>query len=194
MKRGHSMYERGKCKASPPSYKRAKEMTKDPKWILAGSDSGVHPVLLRGDDCPRRRIREEAMKTLLRSVNSFRPSETVFEVGTKGNTANAALMKDRRKALQRSAQRRLSASVVAEAENNSEPETKNAVGDIQMANEEELAVVFETAGRKQGYRDSKFCMSHYQKDAMTEKGYVPELSSPLAIRTFIYICMQVLTH
>ncbi|KAJ7680356.1 P-loop containing nucleoside triphosphate hydrolase protein [Mycena polygramma] len=171
MKRGHSMYERSKGKASPPSYKRAKEMTKDPKWILAGSDSGVHPVLLRGDDGPQRRIREEARKTLLRSVNSFRPSETVFEVGTKGNTANAALMKDRRKALQRSAQRRLSASVVAETENDSEPDTKNAAGNIQMANEEELAVVFETTGRKQGYRDSEFYMSHYQKDAMTEKGY-----------------------
>lgn len=162
-------------------------MTKDPKWILAGSDSGVHPVLLRGDDGPQRRMREEARKTLLRSVNSFRPSETVFEVGSKGNTANAALMKDRRKALQRSAQRRLSASVVANTENDAEPDAAVTASEMQMADEDELAVrvpllkyvlskrpfqvVFETAGRKQGYRDSEFYMSHYQKDAMTEKGY-----------------------
>ncbi|KAJ7703160.1 DEAD-domain-containing protein [Mycena rosella] len=171
MKRGHAMYERSKGKASPPSYKRAKDMTKDPKWILAGSDSGLHPVLLRGDDGPQRRVREEARKALLRSVNSFRPSETIFEVGTKGNTANAALMKDRRKALQRSAQRRLSTSVVAATENESEPETGLVAGEMQMADEEELAVVFENAGRKQGYKDSEFYMSHYQKDAMTEKGY-----------------------
>ncbi|KAJ6586958.1 P-loop containing nucleoside triphosphate hydrolase protein [Mycena vulgaris] len=171
MKRGHAMYERSKGKASPPSYKRAKDMTKDPKWILAGSDSGVHPVLLRGDDGPQRRIREEARKALLRSVNSFRPSETIFEVGTKGNTTNAALMKDRRKALQRSAQRRLSASVLTATENDSEPDNVVVGGEIQMADEDELAVVFETSGRKQGYKDSEFYMSHYQKDAMTEKGY-----------------------
>ncbi|KAJ6593935.1 ATP-dependent RNA helicase DBP10 [Mycena capillaripes] len=171
MKRGHAMYERSKGKASPPSYKRAKEMTKDPKWILAGSDSGVHPVLLRGDDGPQRRVREEARKALLRSVNSFRPSETVFEVGSKGSTANAALMKDRRKALQRSAQRRISASAAAGIENDSEPEIGHGVGEMQMADEDELAVVFETTGRKQGYRDSEFYMSHYQKDGMTEKGY-----------------------
>ncbi|KAJ6499267.1 P-loop containing nucleoside triphosphate hydrolase protein [Mycena sanguinolenta] len=167
MKRGHTMYERSKGKASPPSYKRAKEMTKDPKWILAGSDSGVHPVLLRGDDGARRRAREEARKVLLRSVNTFRPSETVFEVGSKGNTANAALMKDRRKALQRS-QRRMSASVLA-TEADSEPEAGPAGGEMELANEDELAAVFET--RKQDYKDSEFYMSHYQKDAMTEKGY-----------------------
>ncbi|KAJ7462343.1 ATP-dependent RNA helicase DBP10 [Mycena galericulata] len=171
MKRGHAMYERSKGKASPPSYKRAKDMTKDPKWILAGSDSGVHPVLLRGDDGPQRRIQEEARKALLRSVNSFRPSETVFEVGSKGNTTNAALMKDRRKALQRSAQRRLSASMSTVTENDAEPETRPAGEDVQMADEDELAVVFDTTGRRQGYRDSEFYMSHYQKDAMTEKGY-----------------------
>ncbi|KAF7361862.1 ATP-dependent RNA helicase DBP10 [Mycena venus] len=169
MKRGHTMYERSKGKASPPSYKRAKEMTKDPKWILAGSDSGVHPVLLRGDGGAERRAREEARKALLRSVNSFRPSETVFEVGGKSNTANAALMKDRRKALQRSAQRRLSASVLAAAENESEPEAGPAGVEMEMADEDELAAVFET--RKQDYKDSEFYMSHYQKDANTEKGY-----------------------
>ncbi|KAJ7045551.1 P-loop containing nucleoside triphosphate hydrolase protein [Mycena alexandri] len=171
MKRGHGMYERSKGKASPPSYKRAKEMTKDPKWILAGSDSGVHPVLLRGADGPQRRIQEEARKALLRSVNSFRPSETIFEVGSKGNTANSALMKDRRKALQRSAQRRLSASVLPPPENDSEFDTAPAKGETEMADEAELAVVFDTGGRKQGYKDSEFYMSHYQKDAMTEKGY-----------------------
>ncbi|KAJ7084419.1 P-loop containing nucleoside triphosphate hydrolase protein [Mycena belliarum] len=171
MKRGHSMYERSKGKASPPSYKRAKDMTKDPKWILAGSDSGVHPVLLRGDDGPQRRIREEARKALLRTVNSFRPSETVFEVGSKGNVANAALMKDRRKALQRSAQRRLLAPVKSVEDEPEAAEAEHADTEVQMTDEDELAVVFDTAGRKQGYRDSEFYMSHYQKDAMTEKGY-----------------------
>jgi len=84
------------------------------------------------------------------------------------------LMKDRRKALQRSAQRRLSASVLPPTENDSESDTAPAKGETEMADEEELAVVFDTAGRKQGYKDSEFYMSHYQKDAMTEKGVLAQ--------------------
>ena len=105
MKRGHTMYERSKGKASPASYRRAKEMMKDPKWLLAGSDSGMHPVLLRDPDVNEKRKIEEERKNLLRSVNAFRPGETVFEVGSKANSENATLMKERRKALNKYAQK-----------------------------------------------------------------------------------------
>ncbi|KAF8893776.1 P-loop containing nucleoside triphosphate hydrolase protein [Infundibulicybe gibba] len=134
MKRGHAMYERSKGKASPPSYKRAKDMSKDPR---------IHPVLLRGADSGDRRAKEEARKLLLQTVNSFRPPETVFEVGSKGNTANAALMRERRKALSKSAQRALAST--------------------------STSAVFEV--KKDGFRDSDYYMSHYQKGAVTEKGY-----------------------
>ncbi|KAK7057160.1 ATP-dependent RNA helicase DBP10 [Favolaschia claudopus] len=170
MRRGHTLYERSKGKASPPSYKRAKEMTKDPKWILAGSDSGIHPVLHRGEDGAQQRARVEARKALLRTVNAFRPSETVFEVASKGNTANATLMNKRRKALQRSAQRLASVNALAPSEDESETEQAGpSTGVMDMADEADLAAVFQT--RKQDYRDSEFYMSHYQKDAITEKGY-----------------------
>lgn len=105
MRRGHAMYERSKGKASPQSYKRAKEMTQDPKWILAGSNSGMHPVLLRGSDSHSLRAQEEARRNLLRAVNSFVPSETIFEAGSKTNPETATLMKERRKALLKSAHR-----------------------------------------------------------------------------------------
>jgi ATP-dependent RNA helicase DDX54/DBP10 len=136
MKRGHTMYERSKGKASAPSYKRAKEMMKDPKWLLAGSDSGIHPVLLRGSDGPQRRTREDARKALLRSVNTFTPSETVFEIGTRGNTTNAALMKERRKALKKSAQRSLSQTASA-IEDEARVDTGTS---IEMADEADIAV------------------------------------------------------
>lgn len=139
MKRGHTMYERSKGKASAPSYKRAKEMMKDPKWLLAGSDSGIHPVLLRVTDGPQKRIREDARKALLRSVNSFTPSETVFEIGTKGNTTNAALMKERRKALSKSAQRALvSTAFVDDDEPDADVGTSGK--EIEMADEADIAV------------------------------------------------------
>ncbi|KAG5733691.1 ATP-dependent RNA helicase DBP10 [Termitomyces sp. T112] len=169
MKRGHTLYEKSKGKASPPSYKRAKEMIKDPQWLLAGSDSGTHPVLLRGKKEQNRRVEEEARKALIRAVNSFTPSETVFEIGTKGNSTNAALMKERRKALSRSTQRTLTSTTPAAQE---EPDEFVSTGNtIEMADEADIEAVFGTSSKKQGYRDSEFYMSHYQKGAATEKGY-----------------------
>lgn len=188
MKRGHTMYERSKGKASPQSYKRAKEMSKDPKWTLAGSDSGVHPVLLRGADGAQRRAQEDARKALLRTVNSFRPSETVLEAGGKANVANAALMKERRKALQKSAQRALASTSTAAQDDVVEDVIQAGGKEVEMADEDEIMVrnvfvschdqnvltvaqaVFDTSNKKTGYRDEEFYMSHYQKDAITEKG------------------------
>ncbi|KAG6869119.1 hypothetical protein C0993_001684 [Termitomyces sp. T159_Od127] len=169
MKRGHTLYEKSKARASPPSYKRAKDMIKDSQWLLAGSDSSIHPVLLRGGKEQKRREGEEARKALIRAVNSFTPSETVFEIGTKGNSTNAALMKERRKALNKSAQRALT-STSSTAQD--EPDEFVASGNVtQMADEVDIQAVFNTSSKNQGYRDSEFYMSHYQQGAATEKGY-----------------------
>lgn len=141
MERGHKMYERSKGKASPPSYQRAKEMTKDPKWMLASSETGTHPVLLRGvassDDA--RRKQEAARQALLLTVKLFKPHETVFEVTGKGNTENSALMKQRRKALDRSAQRALLAKPIVPSDDEDEKMDPNRE-DVEMADEEDIVV------------------------------------------------------
>ncbi|KDR75870.1 hypothetical protein GALMADRAFT_248604 [Galerina marginata CBS 339.88] len=169
MGRGHAMYERSKGKASPQSYKRAKEMMKDTKWSLAGSHTGIHPVLLRGPGGDEKRQTEAARKTLLQVVNSFTPSETVFELGSKSSSENAALMKERRKALQKSAQRMVLNAKTLDDE--IEEEAASDSGDIEMADERDIAAAFGSADIKKSFRDEEFYMSHYQKDAMTEKGY-----------------------
>ncbi|PPQ67308.1 hypothetical protein CVT25_005892 [Psilocybe cyanescens] len=169
MKRGHAMYERSKGKASPQSYKRAKEMVKDPKWFLAGSHSGIHPVLLRGPGAEEKRQNEKARKDLLSLVNSFRPSETVFEVSSKGGTENAALMKERRKALEKSKQRRVLNAAIVEQE--PEDEQPISTENVEIADETDIVAVFGGGESKKGFRDEEFYISHYQKDAETEKGY-----------------------
>ena len=138
MKRGHAMYERSKGKASPASYRRAKEMMKDPKWLLAGSDSGIHPVLLKGADADEKRKKEEARKGLLRSVNAFRPGETVFEVGSKANSENATLMKERRKALYKS-QKAFALSSMPDPKTDDDGAAFMS-GDVEMADEDTLTV------------------------------------------------------
>ena len=139
MKRGHAMYEHSKGKASPASYKRTKEMMKDPKWLLANSDSGIDPIFLRGTDANEKRKKEEARKNLLRSVNAFRPGETVFEVGSKANSENAALMKERRKALNKSTQRSLASSSMADPKTDSDGDDFVG-GHVEMADEDALTV------------------------------------------------------
>ncbi|KAL1725871.1 P-loop containing nucleoside triphosphate hydrolase protein [Schizophyllum commune] len=172
MQRGQRMYERSQGKASPPSYKRAKDILRDPKWMLTGTQTGVHPVLLRGEGEVEKRQTEEARKAILQAVSTFRPAETVFEVGSKNSSETAALMKARRTALGKSRQRAeaaaLSASAIAPVDE--EEETPSGRKEVEMADEEDIARVFDT-GKQQGFRDNDFYLSYQQKDAITEAGY-----------------------
>ncbi|TDL24235.1 ATP-dependent RNA helicase DBP10 [Rickenella mellea] len=175
MRKGQGMYERSQGKASQASYKRAKEMIKSGRWGFAvgAGETSVHPVLRIVEGRTNDAGDEQARKALLRVVNAFTPSETVFEVGTRGKTDGAALMKDRRKALKKAKERTIAIQPT-------EPEANDDIGesshhqDVEMADEEEITATFETTGngpKASKYRDSEFYMSHYQKDAMTEKGY-----------------------
>lgn len=161
MRKGQGMYERSKGKASQASYKRAKDMMKKPgAWGLigAGAEGGSHPVLrLKGigaatgeqEDIKKReeqREAEEKRKQLLRTVNSFRPAETALEIGTRGKTGNAALMKDRRKALskavERAAMASTSASAIVQDDSDEEDGVEGGGGmeGVEMADEAEIAV------------------------------------------------------
>lgn len=153
MDRGQSMYERSRGKASAASYKRAKEMAKlGDGW--AGDAQGVHPVLslmrqARTEDgeaiasFDEEREREEKRLAMVRAVSAFKPVETVFELGarSKGGTANAALMKDRRKALAKAVERTVasaSSSGVADVEN--EDSLPQSGVELEMADEEDIVV------------------------------------------------------
>jgi ATP-dependent RNA helicase DDX54/DBP10 len=143
MKRGHAMYERSKGKASPASYTRAKEMSKDSKWMLAGSDSGIHPVLMRGSGTEQKREREAKRQSLLKTVNAFRPAETVFEIRSKRGATNVVLMKERRKALSKAVERAVIASsstVAADDDTDAERGGMYDAEGMEMADEDELAV------------------------------------------------------
>ncbi|PIL36115.1 transporter [Ganoderma sinense ZZ0214-1] len=184
MRKGQGMYERSKGKASPASYHKTREMLKDGRWGYAGTESGVHPVFLRRSPDAAAKLAEEAKRrALLKLVDAFRPAETIIEVGARGNAETAALMKQRRKALSKAAQRASLASTSAAAlvADDEEGDGHGRDGDEsgeepEMANEDDIAAVFDVSGKKSksgkgGFRDEEFYMSHYQKDADTEKGY-----------------------
>jgi len=145
MGRGHGMYERSRGKASAASYRRAKEL------LRGGQEGVVHPVLtlMRGGDDEKEDTREmqEKRAAIVRAVSTFRPAETVFEVGTRGKagTANAALMKERRKALAKAVERAgtsgpSNASAAVDASQDGDGLDEVVDGDVEMADEEEIAV------------------------------------------------------
>ncbi|KAI0355552.1 ATP-dependent RNA helicase DBP10 [Trametes cingulata] len=179
MRKGQSMYERSKGKASPASYQKTKGMLKDGRWGYSGTESSSHPVLLRKNPDAAAKLAEEARRrALLKVVDSFRPTETILEIGARGNAETAQLMKQRRKALSKAAQRASLASTSAAAmavdEDAGHAEEDSDGEGPEMADEADIAAVFDTAGKKAKggkFRDSEFYMSHYQKDADTEKGY-----------------------
>jgi ATP-dependent RNA helicase DDX54/DBP10 len=133
MKRGHQAWERTKGKGSDSSYKKAKEVIND----LSGDS--VHPVLLMKTGAKASSSADdEARQALLRAVSSFRPAETVFETGAKkGNTANAQLMRERRRALERAQTKPVtnSSSANLDLKDDSAPDS-----DVEMADEEDIAV------------------------------------------------------
>ena len=149
MGKGQGMYERSKGKASQASYKRAKKMIKEGKWGfggVTGEEAVIHPVLRRylsgadeGIDEAKEAEEEEVERkkaALIAAVNSFRPPETVFEIGSRGKTSGALLMKDRRKALAKAVSRALPTST-SKAEESDEQEDRP---DIEMADEGDIEV------------------------------------------------------
>ena len=113
-RRGQKMYERGLSKASAESYRRAKELQFKGKGLATTTSltpimetESIHPIFrpfmkLSIVDTKNEIARAELMKV----VNAFNPTETVFEVGSKGRTPANVLMKERRKALEKSVRAR----------------------------------------------------------------------------------------
>lgn len=176
VRKGQAMYERSQGKASQESYRRAKEMTKDPSWGLAGSigeEAAVHPLFsaaavsslaaapgaIASGQASKVKDPEAlaaARAALLASVNSFRPTETIFEIGSRGKNSSFQLMKERRKTLEKAVGRTTVAltSVVPgatkagekgsgaamDAEDAEEMSAMMGGGDIEMADEDDLEV------------------------------------------------------
>ncbi|MCO5613865.1 hypothetical protein L7F22_068143 [Adiantum nelumboides] len=207
VQRAHQMYTRSQTKASQESYRRAKEMIKagdGDHWALAGSvaeESSVHDVIKRpkayglgrisSDEADVKLIDEEKQASaerasLLAKINGFRPSETVFEVGSRGATPNALLMKDRRRVLDVK-RRRGNAIEAAKKEAGEEfvPTQSAKVAskddltndiDLQSADEEDILQTFDVSApskrvKSNNFRDESVYMDYEQRDARTEKGY-----------------------
>jgi len=159
MERGTKMYNKTRGKASPKSYERAKEAVKEGKWGFGasigggGSEGGVYPawVLRTGQleskepgDANESKVVQNAAHEgpsrdyLLATLASFKPSETVFEMGARGKTAGALLMKERRRTLAKAAPKPIQFRKIDE--DMSAKASEHDTVDIEMANEQHIQV------------------------------------------------------
>lgn len=95
MQRGQAMHDRTRRKATHQAYRRAKAYARATK----ARDTGIptHPAFL-GEE---RLDASTAHVHLLASIQAYTPHETIFEIGTRGRTQKALLMKARRQSLAR---------------------------------------------------------------------------------------------
>jgi ATP-dependent RNA helicase DDX54/DBP10 len=160
MERGTKMYNKTRGKASPMSYGRAKDAVKEGKWGFGAgtgtgsSGTGVHPawIMRTGESTQSPRNTDSARTSrkpqegpsrddLLASLASFKPSETVFEMGARGKTAGALLMKERRRVLERTAPKPMPRPSVAENIPDEEMDDEaDDIEDVEMANEQDIQV------------------------------------------------------
>ncbi|KIO16307.1 hypothetical protein M407DRAFT_190439, partial [Tulasnella calospora MUT 4182] len=170
MFRGHKLYERTRARASPLSYERAKEMMRITTWGLAGgAGDGIvrHPVLaIRDPQWSATAAKmptglEKARLDIMQAVTSFRPHETVLEIGSRGKTAGALLMQQRRRAMEKATQRKSSA-ISPEVDGSKRAESTGVY---------RVEPPLSSAGDPNSFRDESVYMTYEHKKALSEKGY-----------------------
>ncbi|OUM70167.1 hypothetical protein PIROE2DRAFT_37661 [Piromyces sp. E2] len=173
----YKLYYKTRAKASSESYIHAKELTE--------KFAGIHPILsnvVDKDEIERAKI--------VNSLTSFRPHETIFEVGKRGlKSAEAQLMQKRRSQIFSIIEARQ--EKIAKAEEKKAQMKANKNKKVDEVNEEELEKTFKNLSSKKrkreitDFRDKEYYMSHYQQGVEAERGYGINGSSGVGSSSFI---------
>ncbi|KAJ1979927.1 ATP-dependent RNA helicase dbp10 [Dimargaris cristalligena] len=171
---GYKLFKKTKQTAAPESHKRTKEILQSPEM------QEIHPLLV-----PYLPSGERERLEMVSAITNFRPVETVFEVGQRGtkNVSPATLIMRKRRsqltqvitevrqkkteAMSRFQEKKRAAVFDSDSEE-SDGEQANESG---LAPSSALQPAAAATTTKKSFRDEEYYMSHYQKDANTEKGY-----------------------
>ncbi|RHZ88457.1 hypothetical protein Glove_22g98 [Diversispora epigaea] len=167
-KNGFKLFCKSRTSAAPESYKRAKEIIDKENY------NDVHPLFASQID-----VGERNRLNFINTISNFRPQETIFEVGSRGNK-KASIASNVMK------QRRESATKIIDAHRFSKHSTidTGSINNSNIINSDESTTIDGNKKRKidditkkskkqkkDHFRDDQYFISHYQKDANTEKGY-----------------------
>ncbi|KAI8976159.1 P-loop containing nucleoside triphosphate hydrolase protein [Pilobolus umbonatus] len=166
------LYNKTKPSAAPESYSRAKEVMKKKAF------KNLHSIIAK--DLVNSTMDIERNK-MIDAISGFRPAETIFEFGVRGNrklTPATTMMRERRETVDKIIKAHKSQSK-AESDVLDQPiqprNEKKLVEELGgSVDEEELEKTFNIptkADKKNGYRDEEYYISYVQKGANTETGY-----------------------
>ncbi|CAG8575706.1 1365_t:CDS:10 [Acaulospora colombiana] len=118
-KNGYKLFCKSRPSAAPESYKRAKEI------MMMNNYVDVHPLFASQVDA-----NEKNRLGFLSSISNFRPQETIFEIGSRGNrkaSLAARIMKQHREAVSKKvkAHRLDHSSTIENLDSANEEESKN---------------------------------------------------------------------
>ena len=173
--KGERLYLKTRNPASSESARRAKEATGSKSWMA------LHPLFQ--DDASYAEIERANM---LARVSGFRPQETVFEIGKRGATSEAAeIMKKRRRTLENQPRKKdalqnapdLDTSIETSGPNTTaekphhldsdESEPPDLDADLASASEDDLEITFTHSSptkadrsKPSSYKDPSFFMSY----------------------------------
>lgn len=177
--RGEKLYLKTRNSASSESARRAKQITSSENWM------GLNPLLIEGADDKAQKLEQ-----MLVQVSSFKPQETIFEIGKRGTGGEAGeIMKKRRSAVDAARKKRsdrqldvgdpkgieppsnesfvnhraLSEDKPGKAELRDSSEASDLDVDLSSASSDELEITFSNTGKKSrsaGFRDTSFFMSY----------------------------------
>jgi len=173
----YKLYYKTRAKASSESYIHAKE--------LVEKFAGIHPILSNVVD-----KNEIERAKIVNSLTSFRPHETIFEIGKRGSkSAEAQLVQKRRSQIFSIIEAKQ--EKIAKAEAKKAQMQANKMKKVDEVNEEELEKTFKNLSSKKrkreitDFRDKEYYMSHYQQGVDAERGYEINGSSSIGSSSFI---------
>lgn len=169
--KGEKLYLKTRNAASSESARRSKDVIKSEGWMA------LHPLFSGTED-----ITEIEREKMLARVSGFRPQETVFEIGKRGATSEAAEVMKKRREIIRSKKQKLSELKDPDSERcqkvdenldglSNQPsnvdEKPVIVGDdLEFTSEEELEVTLsqptaqKNSREENSWKDSEFFMSY----------------------------------
>ncbi|CAG8485308.1 1389_t:CDS:10 [Dentiscutata heterogama] len=148
-KNGYKLFCKSKSSASPESYKRAKKVIEMTDQVNAQEKNRI---------------------CFINSISNFRPHETIFEIGNRGKKKTSLISPIIKQHKETAMKTTTDAKEMQINHENSPNCHETEVKEIKKRKNDDDTKMSKKQ-KKDNFRDNEYYISHYQKDANTEKGY-----------------------
>ncbi|CAG8566474.1 20266_t:CDS:10, partial [Cetraspora pellucida] len=162
-KNGYKLFCKSKSSAAPESYKRAKEV------VDMNNLNDVHVLF-----ADQVNDQEKSRLNFINSISNFRPPETILELGNRGKKKTSIvspIIKQRKETTVKATTNTKEIQInCGSASNRHEAEAKLPDVSKTKKRKTDNSTKMSKRQKRDNFRDEEYYISHYQKDANTEKG------------------------